>query len=137
MAAINKAQLWDILYSEGAFERIPEDKYEAVRNTFEETCAQFTKDPKSDLAYVHRSILRTMVEKLGPMRDLSDASDDKKEEEELDLLLSRAREEREVEILPNGGDQRSIEDIIKRLTRLEEHWGEYLKNERAKKCPYV
>lgn len=136
MAAINKAQLWDILYSEGAFERIPEAKYEAVRSTFEETCAQFTKDPGSNLAYVHRSILRTMVEKLGPMRDLSDAADDTKEEEELDLLLSRAREEREVAILPQDG-QPSIGEVVERLNKLEEHWGEYLKNERAKKCPYV
>lgn len=133
-----KSQLWDMLYSEGVFERIPVARYQEVREIFENVCAKWAEEAAGNRQHMHMSILRSMVAALTPMRDLSDppAPD---EEVELDMLLARAKAVREEPIPPagHGASADGLTALEERVAKLEMWWKADVKSRALAKCPYV
>ena len=133
-----KSQLWDMLYSEGVFERIPVDKYQEVRDVFERVCGKWAEESAGNRQHMHMSILKNMVSALTPMRDLSDPAA-QGEEAALDLLLARAQADRQEPIPPlaenpHGG---ALEALEQRVEKLETWWKADVKARAIAKSPYV
>lgn len=133
-----KSQLWDMLYSEGVFERIPVDKYQEVRDVFERVCGKWAEESAGNRQHMHMSILRNMVSALTPMRDLSDPTGED-EEGALDMLLARARADREEPIPPavETASVGALAALEQRVEKLELWWKADVKARAIARSPYV